>query len=149
MADRVVILGHSFKVQNSQLFLAMMISIVKDNIPLISLTRVLAMRSIIACLICRYCGGEWANWLNVGVRLFFIISGCLYGRRVIDDLIRWIEKRIVATDYLLYLSMGNRHRSRVRDMAVCWKRSRYRMLWASVYSCHLGGGVPARSSFDF
>ena len=79
---------------------------------------------------------------------FFIISGFLYGRRVIDDLIRWIEKRIVATDSLLYLSMGNRHRSRVRDMAVCWKRSRHRMPWVSVYSYHFGG-VCALDRFSF
>lgn len=81
----------------------MMISRAKDNIAVISLTRVLAMWSIIACHICRYYGSECANWLNVGVRLFFIISGFLYGNRVIDEPIRWIEECTGETRILYYI----------------------------------------------
>ena len=48
----------------------------------VSMIRLLAMLSIIACHFCQYYNSEWAWWLNVGVQVFFIISsGYLYGNK--------------------------------------------------------------------
>lgn len=61
----------------------------------ISVIRMMAMISIIVCHLCQYYESEWAWWLNVGVQIFFIISGFLYGNKQIDEPIVWIKKQFV------------------------------------------------------
>ena len=47
---------------------------------------------IIACHILQYYNNELCQWLNVGVQIFFVISGYLYGRKEISDPIGFIAK---------------------------------------------------------
>lgn len=70
--------------------------------------RLLAMLSIIACHFCQYYNSEWAWWLNVGVQVFFIISGYLYGSKSIDEPILWLKKRLVKilTPYYIFLTLA-------------------------------------------
>lgn len=70
--------------------------------------RLLAMLSIIACHFCQYYNSEWAWWLNVGVQIFFIISGYLYGSKRIDAPIPWLKKRFVKilTPYYIFLTLA-------------------------------------------
>lgn len=70
--------------------------------------RLLAMLSIIACHFCQYYKSEWAWWLNVGVQVFFIISGYLYGSRSIDASVPWLKKRFVKilTPYYIFLTLA-------------------------------------------
>lgn len=53
------------------------------------------MLLIISCHICQYYGCELAWWLNIGVQIFFVLSGFLYGNKSIDDPIKWIRKQFV------------------------------------------------------
>ena len=57
----------------------------------ISMIRLLAMLSIIACHFCQYYNNEWAWWLNVGVQVFFIISGYLYGNKSVSSPGPWLK----------------------------------------------------------
>lgn len=59
----------------------------------ISWIRFLAMCMIVTCHFCQHYGNELAWWFNVGVEIFFIISGFLYGQKEIDDSIRFYKKR--------------------------------------------------------
>ena len=70
--------------------------------------RLLAMLSIIACHFCQYYNSEWAWWLNVGVQVFFIISGYLYGNRSVDKPVQWLRKRFVKilTPYYIFLTLA-------------------------------------------
>ena len=74
----------------------------------ISIIRLLAMMSIIACHFCQYYNSEWAWWLNVGVQVFFIISGYLYGSKSIDEPILWLKKRFIKilTPYYIFLTLA-------------------------------------------
>ena len=74
----------------------------------ISMIRLLAMLSIIACHFCQYYNSEWAWWLNVGVQVFFIISGYLYGSKSMDEPILWLKKRFVKilTPYYIFLTLA-------------------------------------------
>ena len=70
--------------------------------------RLLSMFSIIACHFCQYYNSEWAWWLNVGVQIFFIISGFLYGNKSIDAPLLWLKKRFVKilTPYYIFLTLA-------------------------------------------
>lgn len=80
----------------------------KGNVPVISLIRFLAMLTIIVCHFCRYYGSEWVNWLAIGVPMFFILSGFLYGNRSIDEPIPWLKKRFVKllVPYYIFLTLA-------------------------------------------
>ena len=67
----------------------------EGKIPVISFIRMLSMLSIIACHICQYYDNEWAWWLNVGVQVFFILSGYLYGNKDIVEPIAWIKLQFI------------------------------------------------------
>ena len=58
----------------------------------ISLIRFIAMIFIITCHIFQYYGMELAWWFNVGVQMFFCISGFLYGNKKIDSPSKFVEK---------------------------------------------------------
>lgn len=61
----------------------------------IDILRVLAMLSIVSCHICQFYGNEWAFILNIGVQIFLVISGYLYGQRTEDNWGKWFKKRFV------------------------------------------------------
>ena len=75
------------------------------KIPSISAIRLFAMVCIIACHFCQYYELEAAWWLNVGVQIFFIISGFLYGNKIIGEPIEWIIKQVkkILIPYYLFL----------------------------------------------
>lgn len=60
----------------------------------ISQLRVLAMLSIVSCHILQGFGNRWAWILNVGVQVFFVISGYLYGTKEISNWKMWFVKRV-------------------------------------------------------
>ena len=74
----------------------------------ISMIRLLAMLSIIACHFCQYYNNEWAWWLNVGVQMFFIISGYLYGNRSVENPVQWLRKRFlkILIPYYIFLTLA-------------------------------------------
>ena len=67
--------------------------------------RVFALMLIVSCHICQFYGNRWAWVLNVGVQLFIIISGYLYGQRIVTDWSEWFKRRFLKLyiPYALYL----------------------------------------------
>ena len=59
----------------------------------ISVLRVLAMLSVVACHILQGLDNPWAWILNVGVQIFLVMSGYLYGHKQIGDWKQWFVKR--------------------------------------------------------
>lgn len=66
------------------------------------------MTLIIVCHMFSYYGSELALWFNVGVQIFFIISGFLYGAKEIDSPISFIKKNYVKilVPYWLFLFLA-------------------------------------------
>lgn len=60
----------------------------------ISAIRLIAMILIILCHIFQFYELDIAWWLNVGVQIFLILSGFLYGTKEINDPIKWTCKRL-------------------------------------------------------
>ena len=58
----------------------------------ISATRLMAMSFIVACHILQRFDHPLALWFNIGVQIFFVISGFLYGNRRIDKPLAFIYK---------------------------------------------------------
>lgn len=76
----------------------------------ISFTRFIAMIFIILCHILQYYKIELCWWFNVGVQVFFIISGWLYFNRKfnsIQDVIKFYIKNALKllTNYYVYISL--------------------------------------------
>ena len=71
----------------------------------ISMIRLAAMLMIIACHICQYFDNYLAWWLNVGVQMFFVISGFLYGSKQITNPVQWFLKNAtkILLPYYLFL----------------------------------------------
>lgn len=82
-----------------------MYDVKKTKSPAISAIRFLAMLSIIACHFCQYFDNEWAWWLNVGVQIFFILSGYLYGNKEISEPIGWLKRQFlkILIPYYIFL----------------------------------------------
>ncbi|MBQ3409918.1 acyltransferase [Candidatus Saccharibacteria bacterium] len=59
----------------------------------ISAIRLIAMLMIIVCHILQGLDNKWAYWVNVGVQIFFFISGFLYGKKEIRDVKDFYLKR--------------------------------------------------------
>ena len=66
------------------------------------------MLFIISCHFCQYYGNEWAWWLNVGVQIFFTISGFLYGNKEIKEPISWLKKQFskILIPYYVFLILA-------------------------------------------
>ena len=60
----------------------------------ISLLRFIAMLFIVSCHFFQYYGMELAWWFNVGVQMFFCISGFLYANKRIESAIDFISKNL-------------------------------------------------------
>ncbi|MBO5746000.1 MAG: acyltransferase [Clostridia bacterium] len=58
----------------------------------LSLLRFIAMAFIVLCHFLQYYGNELAWWFNVGVQIFFCISGFLYGNKKITSPIEFVGK---------------------------------------------------------
>ena len=61
----------------------------------ISLLRLIAMLFIVLCHFFQYYGVEWAWWFNVGVQMFFCISGFLYANKRIESTIDFFSKNLL------------------------------------------------------
>lgn len=60
----------------------------------VSYLRVLALISIVTCHFLQALENHWAWVLNIGVQVFFLISGYLYGHKEIKNWPNWYFKRI-------------------------------------------------------
>lgn len=71
----------------------------------ISVARFVAMVMIVVCHMFQYYESELAYWLNVGVEIFFVISGFLYGSKEIDAPIDFIVRNFkkILIPYWLFL----------------------------------------------
>lgn len=71
----------------------------------VSALRFCAMSMIVACHICQFYDNGWAWWLNVGVQIFFILSGFLYGFKTIVNPINWLLKNCykILLPYYIFL----------------------------------------------
>lgn len=71
----------------------------------ISLIRLVAMYSIVACHVFQYFDHELAYWLNTGVQLFLFISGWLYATKKIDKPILFLKRTLtkLLSDYYIFL----------------------------------------------
>lgn len=61
----------------------------------ISYLRVLALVSILSCHFLQALENEWAWILNIGVQVFFFISGYLYGHKVVTNWILFFKGRLL------------------------------------------------------
>lgn len=66
---------------------------VRDNS--ISYIRMIATIMIVLCHIFQYYNNKLAWWLNVGVQIFLIISGYLYGLKTVSNIIEFYKKQIL------------------------------------------------------
>lgn len=57
--------------------------------------RFIALCSIILCHFLQYYQIELAWWFNVGVQVFFVISGYLYGKKEVKDPVTFIKRRVM------------------------------------------------------
>ena len=75
----------------------------RDNA--ISAIRLIAMIFIVLCHFFQYYDNELAWWFNVGVYIFFAVSGFLYGSRNIMDPISFIKKNFkkILVPYYIFL----------------------------------------------
>ena len=71
----------------------------------ISIIRLISMILIISCHILQGLKLEAAFWVNVGVQMFFFISGFLYGTKDIDDVKSFYKKRFkrIIIPYIIIL----------------------------------------------
>ena len=60
----------------------------------LSFVRFFSLVLIIICHFLQYYGIELAFWLNVGVQIFFILSGYLYGRKDVGGILEFYGKRV-------------------------------------------------------
>ena len=60
----------------------------------ISFVRVCAMISIVSCHLLQAYNNHWAWVLNVGVQVFLVLSGYLYGHKCITQWKEWFWSRI-------------------------------------------------------
>lgn len=85
------------------LLMAMNNSITVSESMALSIIRVMAMMLIIACHVCQCYGYKMAFVFNVGVQLFFVISGFLYGKLELPQSpFEFYKKRLVKV-YLPYI----------------------------------------------
>lgn len=74
----------------------------------ISAIRLIAMLMIIICHIMQYYNNDSCRWFNVGVQIFFVISGYLYGGKKIDKPLDFINKgfKKILIPYWLFLILA-------------------------------------------
>lgn len=60
----------------------------------VSVLRVLAMTAILVCHILQSYDNQWAWVLNVGVQIFLVLSGFLYGHKNVDNWRIWFSSRL-------------------------------------------------------
>lgn len=78
----------------------------KKNIS-IQIMRIIAMFLIVICHLCNYSNNKvisyLGNFFDVGVFIFFLISGYLYGNKKIDNNFRWLLKKVIVVLFPMYV----------------------------------------------
>lgn len=71
----------------------------------ISYLRVCAVIMIVTCHILQAYNNQWAWVINVGVQIFFFLSGFLYGHKMVGNVKTWYTKRFtrIYIPYVVYL----------------------------------------------
>lgn len=59
----------------------------------LSAIRFVALLMIIFCHILQGLGNELAFWINIGVQVFFFLSGYLYGKKNIKDFKKFYKRK--------------------------------------------------------
>ncbi len=108
----------------------------------LSYIRISALLMIVLCHYCQTFGNKYAYILNVGVQIFFVLSGYLYGQKDIDNWCQWWKRRfiklyipmfvfltMVLPLYIIY---------RRQELSIVWYTSNYLNLQG--FSFVLGGG---------
>ena len=74
----------------------------------ISIIRLIGLCLIITCHICQFYKNELAWWLNVGVQVFLLVSGYLYGQRDLIETKSFYRRNIskVLVDHYLFLMIS-------------------------------------------
>ncbi len=85
--------------------------------------RSLAMLSIVVCHLFQAYHNVWADVFNIGVQVFLVMSGYLYGYKVIDNWKDWGKKRIkkVYIPYLVFLILVIPFYALFHEEAMKWK----------------------------
>lgn len=80
----------------------------KEEGATLSIIRVLATFMIVACHILQGLGSLWAWILNVGVQIFFFLSGFLYGVKGVDDIIVFYYRRFekIYIPYAIWITLA-------------------------------------------
>ncbi len=67
--------------------------------------RAIAMLLIVVCHICQSYNTGWEYLLNIGVQIFFLISGVLHGLKGIDNVRSWYRSKFIKifVPYYIYL----------------------------------------------
>ena len=75
----------------------------------VSVLRVLAMTAILVCHILQSYDNQWAWVLNVGVQIFLVLSGFLYGHKNVDNWRIWFSSRLrkLYVPFVCCLMLGN------------------------------------------
>lgn len=73
----------------------MISSLTKQESVAISYLRVTAMTFIVVCHFMQALASHWAWVFNIGVQIFLLISGFLYGHKHVDNWLNWYKKRFV------------------------------------------------------
>lgn len=89
----------------------------------ISFLRVISVIFIVACHILQAYENKWAWVFNIGVPIFFIISGYLYGKKHIDNPVKWFLKRgiKILSPFYIYLFVVLTIKSFVFDTQITTK----------------------------
>lgn len=71
----------------------------------ISTIRAIAMSMIMICHFCEYMNSKWTSFFNLGVQIFFCISGYLYGKKEICDELKFVlhSFKKILLSYYVYL----------------------------------------------
>ena len=71
--------------------------------------RVFAMLSIVVCHLFQSYNLGLAGLFNIGVQVFFVLSGYLYGTKMILDWKNWAKKRIhkIYLPYFVFFDIGH------------------------------------------
>lgn len=80
----------------------MAIAITNEESRAISYLRIMAMLSIVVCHFMQALDSHWAWVFNIGVQVFLLISGYLYGHKQVAGWWQWFRKRFIRI-YLPYI----------------------------------------------
>lgn len=90
----------------------------------VSFARVVAMILIVVCHVLQAYGNNWAYVFNVGVQIFFLLSGFLYGRKDKIEARQFFVSRLIKVylPYVLYMAIVVVVMVFVLGKSVAWKQ---------------------------